>query len=268
MNPSMTADEFRSFLRTLQEDQYNWPNKYFAWEKPDGTLFMVGTSSGQFNHLLTYEYKGEPYNDYSGVIYGISPRTTYVYGSQEYDPVEMLVEKVGQFKYLGSWDDPELFEQHPFRGNVYTQGRWELAKEHILGQSQESTVDEQTHEGERADAVNKLLTNLCKNTDFDLLYAQKMTLLNALETGDPVPNEALEGLINLLDLMGDLGETLGRFQYDGIEPPFPLLPEYQKKEYSFQSKPKDKPGIDLIISKAESRSEQQSDKIKHTTPQR
>lgn len=82
---------------------------------------------------------------------------------------------------------------------------------------------------ERRIKVDEMVNNLCYNTDYDLLYAQKTALLDNLNHGTPIPKEALAGLVEFLDHAGDLGETLGRFQYDGIEPPFPLLPEYEKK---------------------------------------
>lgn len=91
-------------------------------------------------------------------------------------------------------------------------------------------------EFERGEKADQMIQRLCKETDYDLLYAQKQALLNALETGGRVPNEVLEGLVNFLDQVGDLGETLGLFQYDGIEPPYPLQADYVKKEYSFDDK--------------------------------
>lgn len=92
-------------------------------------------------------------------------------------------------------------------------------------------------EDSRRNEVEQLATQLLKNTDYDLLYAQKLTLLEHVATGKPIPKPALEGLINLLDTMGDLGETMGRFQYDGIEPPFPMQPDYQKKICVFEPEP-------------------------------
>lgn len=88
--------------------------------------------------------------------------------------------------------------------------------------------------------VSTMLDDLCMNTDFDLLYAQKLCLDEALNHGTPIPKPALEGLVNLLDKLGDLGETLGRFQYEGIEPPFPLQPDYEKKIVVFEPEPEPK----------------------------
>lgn len=83
--------------------------------------------------------------------------------------------------------------------------------------------------------VMEMVQHLCKQTDYDLLFAQKQALLKHLASDEPIPQEALHGLIHFLDHVGDLGETLGRFQYDGIEPPFPMLPEYQKQTIQLKS---------------------------------
>lgn len=102
---------------------------------------------------------------------------------------------------------------------------------------------------QRMEKVNALVDDLCKNTDFDLLYAQKQALLHSIETGAPVPKAALEGLVNLLDQLGDLGEAFGRFQYDGIEPPFPMLPDYEKKQITIEPDPA--PKIHLLCEEFE-----------------
>lgn len=101
-------------------------------------------------------------------------------------------------------------------------------------------MPEKKHENSKDDIeamrqlkLNELSDKLYYKTDFNLLYAQKQTLLNAIYTGSMPPKEAMEGLVNFLDLMGDIGETVGRFQYEDIEPPFPLHPDYVKHEYSF-----------------------------------
>lgn len=88
-------------------------------------------------------------------------------------------------------------------------------------------------ESMRQSKLNELLGNLYYKTDFDLLYAQKQALMNAISSGSLPSKEAMEGLVNFLDLMGDIGETVGRFQYEDIEPPFPLHPDYVKHEYQF-----------------------------------
>lgn len=97
--------------------------------------------------------------------------------------------------------------------------------------------------------VSTMLDNLCTNTDFDLLYAQKLCLEAALNDGTRIPKPALEGLINLLDQLGDLGETLGRFRYDGIEPPFPMQPDYQKKVVVFEPEPE--PNVHVLCEEYE-----------------
>ena len=95
-------------------------------------------------------------------------------------------------------------------------------------------------EHERSIRVNDLLDRVVNKTDYDLLYAQKAALLDALYNGTPIPKQALEGLISLLDQMGDLGEAIGRFQYDAIEPPYPMQPDYEKKICVFPPEPEPK----------------------------
>lgn len=95
-------------------------------------------------------------------------------------------------------------------------------------------------EMERSNVVDGMIANLCNNTDFDLLYAQKKALLGCLQDGTPVPKEALKGLVNFLEQIGNLGEALGRFQYDGLDPTFPMQPEYKKREVEFKPEPEQK----------------------------
>ena len=137
----MTPNEFHDYLRNLQKNLYNWPNDYFAWEKPDGTLFMVGIRSGLFSDILKYQYE-QQFNDYCVHLYGIHPDWVYMKyvpdGSKDgknvpHDPVETLSDEIQNYKYIGSWRDPDALMPDPGGyGLVHAHGRWELAKEHIL----------------------------------------------------------------------------------------------------------------------------------------
>lgn len=140
---NLLPDAFRSFLRALQKNPYNWPNVYLAWEKPDGSLLMVGIKSTQMYHVIVHEVnpnawdnksrasRGEPL-EYSSVLCGISPSTSYVQDGVRYDPVERLVDKVAECKYLGYWQDPDVLMDDPYAYNrVMACGRFELAKEKI-----------------------------------------------------------------------------------------------------------------------------------------
>jgi len=80
--------------------------------------------------------------------------------------------------------------------------------------------------------IYKMINRLCEDTDFDLLQAQKECLVKSQLTGSLIPPEAIDGIINFLDFVTDLGETIGLFQYDGIEPEYPLRDEYIKKSVS------------------------------------
>ena len=140
----LTPDEFRELLRKMQEDgPYQWPNLYFAWEKPDGSLFIVGTNSTQQHQMLVKEVNrddwlntsraacGQPL-EYSSRLYGISPNCSYMENNQRYDPVERLASKVAEYTYLGAWQDPDILMDGPYGYNrVIACGRWELAVSHI-----------------------------------------------------------------------------------------------------------------------------------------
>lgn len=142
---NLTPEVFREFLRELQTNPYRWPNLYFAWEKPDGSLFMVGTNSSQMYSMIVRECDpedwinvnhikyGEPM-EYGSRLYGIMPSSicTYSHNGVSYDPVEMLVDKVASYKYFGYWRDLDVLMDDPFGFNrVIACGRWELAKEKI-----------------------------------------------------------------------------------------------------------------------------------------
>lgn len=129
----MNGVEFEAYLRKLQEDGYSWPNDYFAWEKPDGSLLMVGVHSTQYYHLLKYEYRAN-FEDYAAVQYGIEPYAGYSMNGQRYDPVENLAGEISEYKYLGTWHDPDiLMDDSRGFSKVIACGRWELAKSKIPG---------------------------------------------------------------------------------------------------------------------------------------
>lgn len=176
---TMSPDEFRAYLRQLQQALYSWPNDYFAWEKPDGSLFMVGISSTQYGHILKHELEAERYTeaelvqlgkdlglpgpapyerDYVSYLYGISPTTSYmrvVNGEHvEIDPVEELTNEVRGYKYLGSWRDPVQFVPHPVFGQVIAHGRWDLAKEHIIGKEKLPPLSERITEAALRAAID------------------------------------------------------------------------------------------------------------------
>lgn len=151
----LTPDIFRDFLRDLQEEgPYRWPNLYFAWEKNDGSLLMVGTNSSQMWHMIVRECDPEYFQnkvrirfgealEYSSILYGICPGVGYYEsGNKRYDPVEKLVQKVADCKYLGHWMDPDIL-MDDWRGfnKVLACGRWELAKEKIGVSDKQPALD-------------------------------------------------------------------------------------------------------------------------------
>ena len=162
----LTPDIFRVFLRELQEKgPYRWPNLYFAWEKDDESLLMVGTNSTQMWQMIVHECNpddwlnkthaeyGEPL-EYSSVLYGISPNVGYYEsGNKRYDPVEKLVQKVSGLKYVGFWRDMDVLMDDPYGYNrVLACGRWELAKEKICAERATSLDAVLSNAEVRADA--------------------------------------------------------------------------------------------------------------------
>lgn len=157
----MTSDDFRSYLRNLQNSPYQWPNDYFAWKKPDGSLFMIGIKSSQLYHILRHELeedrteklqkllneispgaKLQYERPYVSVQYSISPNTVHLKhvdnGTRDgalarFDPVEELAQTVSGYEYLGSWRDPDILMDSSYGySRTLACGRWELAKKHIL----------------------------------------------------------------------------------------------------------------------------------------
>lgn len=72
------------------------------------------------------------------------------------------------------------------------------------------------------------------HTDFDLLYQQKMALLQAREQNAALSPETIDGLVNFLDFIGDWAEHEGVFVYPNLEE-------------------KEKNKLDQVISSAETR---------------
>lgn len=146
----MTSDEFRTYLRALQKSPYDRPNDYFAWEKPDKTLFMIGVKSHFLHNLMKYEY--EPFFKEYGVHFcNIDPNETHFRsGVVPYDPVEQLVSDVSGYRFLGSWRDPEALMDYNDGSKVLACGRWDLVKEHILAPERKPSLDYQISAAQEA----------------------------------------------------------------------------------------------------------------------
>lgn len=149
----MTSDKFYSILKDFQSKLYRLPNMYYAWEDENGRLFMFGIRSGQYGQILKYEYENY-LDDYCSIYVDINPNVTHMRGPNIYDPVAELSDKVKFYKYLGSWEDPEHVIPDPhFGGNVLAIGRWDLAKEKILGKDKPD-LDEQISGAKEKASVN------------------------------------------------------------------------------------------------------------------
>lgn len=156
----ISPDAFRSFLHALQQNPYQWPNRYFAWRKPDQTLLMVGIASTQMYQLLKYEFYqtegqaryGIP-GDYTARFYDINPKVSHMMtGNVKYDPVERLVSEIRNYEYLGNWDDPDILMDSPHTFNRQLAcGRWDLAKQHILSSREEERPPLTTRISEASD---------------------------------------------------------------------------------------------------------------------
>ncbi len=128
-------------------------------------------------------------------------------------------------------DDPSHGYEIQFSGDSYRrEDKTAIWQETCPATPYNDRLRTQDIEYNRSIKIDELLKRVTQETDYDLLYAQKTALLNALETGIMPPKEAMEGLVNFLDSMGDLGEALGRFKYDDIDPEFPLRPDYAKRK--------------------------------------
>lgn len=182
--PDLTPEEFREFLRELQASPYKWPNLYFAWEKPDGSLLVVGTKSSQMYEMIVHEVNpnswinkahaeyGESL-EYSSVMYGIATHCSYMENNIRYDPVDRLVNKVAEYSYLGAWEDPDVLMDDPY---AYTRtiacGRWELAVSHIcpeklteLNREQGAVVDQVLHDAKAREVLGE--NRSFKNKDLE-----------------------------------------------------------------------------------------------------
>jgi len=134
----MTAKDLYQLFTQLQTE-YNWPNLYLAWQKPDHTLFMIGVRSGQLHHIMLYEH--DPfYQEYSARLYNISPSFVHMRGPHVYDPVQELIEKTLAYQYLGSWEDPDRYMSDKHGGEILAHGRWNLAMQHIKYLSQNQAL--------------------------------------------------------------------------------------------------------------------------------
>jgi len=125
----MTPENIRDYLHRLQRT-YSWPNEYFAWKKSDNTYFMLGTRSGQMNHIMLYEYHPF-YKEYNAHLYNISPNMVHMRGPHVFDPVEELAQKVEAYQYLGCWTDQAKYIPDHHGQDVLAHGRWDLALKNI-----------------------------------------------------------------------------------------------------------------------------------------
>ncbi len=156
MFDQMTSEAFAEFLRKLQKSPYSWPNLYFAWEKEDESLLMIGVRSTQYYHVLKHELEEDRLptllrlqketgmageivfqREYVTGLYDINPNTVHMRQDNEgpvvrYDPVDALVEEVRGCKYLGAWEDPNVLMDNPYGySRTLACGRWDLAISHI-----------------------------------------------------------------------------------------------------------------------------------------
>lgn len=130
----MTPEKFARVLRTIQAHPYDRINFYYAWRKPDDTLFMIGTYSNSLGQILLYEF--EPYFDkYGSRFVNIDPVSgSRFVGGRRQDPIDPLVARVAGYTFIGFWCDHDILIDDPYGfGRIAAAGRWDTAKEHILG---------------------------------------------------------------------------------------------------------------------------------------
>lgn len=158
---------FREALLHRQQNPFERQNVYFAWKKPDDTLFMVGFESDEPYHILKYEYDSFC-RSYGVVSCDINPYTAHLRGPQTFDPLDELVSKISKFEYLGSWTDPEPYVEQE-NGLVAAHGRWDLAKAHICdgvgNGSLEGKIVAAMEVGQDRESINFI--NMGKDNDFE-----------------------------------------------------------------------------------------------------
>lgn len=182
----MTTDEFRTYLRNLQKSPYQWPNDYFAWEKPDGSLFMIGINSTQMYHVLRHELEEDRTEKLQALMNEISPggkllyERPYVTGLYSispnvvhmkhvdngtlarYDPVEELAQTVASYRFLGSWHDPDILMDNPYGySRTLACGRWDLAKKHILEEEKKPSLNDKISQAQ--EKASEVARNLPKD---------------------------------------------------------------------------------------------------------
>lgn len=155
----------REALLERIEHPYEKQNDYYAWKKPDGTLFMIGMESYQTGHILKYEFDSF-FKDYNAKLYNIDPHATHRRGPHILDPLQELISQVEKYEYLGSWRDQAVFmEGH--NGKVAACGRFVEAKAHIFETRaqnvEQPSLDMQISNAERNTASN--LRSFSKSLD-------------------------------------------------------------------------------------------------------
>lgn len=174
-----------------------------------GSNFFSSLAKGNASGAVSYLYEDNLKNDLSALSKAF-PNAVFTMSVSDYDD-------------SSKWFELEYHADQLTRREAFVEVR--EVTEDIPSDKHPELIEQ-----ERTQTVRRMVNNLCENTDFDLLDAQKNAILHAQRHGTPVPSQVLDGLVNLMDQLCDLGEALGRFQYPGIEPPFPLLPYYVKKD--------------------------------------
>lgn len=150
----MTSKEFETYLRGIQNSPYDRLNDYFAWEKLDKTLFMIGIKSHFINDILKYAYDSL-FQTHSVHFYNIAPDAPHLRpNGPHFDPVKELVKEVSGYRFLGAWHAPELLMEDPSgTGKVLACGRWELVRDKILQPEIKASLDLRISEAQKAAAA-------------------------------------------------------------------------------------------------------------------
>lgn len=136
---NVSADDFGRILREYQSVPFGLPSLYFAWEKSDGTAFMVATRAPEPRMVLLYEFEPSAAypHAYGYSMFDISGRTAFKDAAgQLVDPIGVLVDEVKGYRFIGAWHDPVVLLEEPIRVAI---GRFDEAMEK-LGIDKEATL--------------------------------------------------------------------------------------------------------------------------------
>lgn len=134
---------------------------------------------------------------------------------------EVLVrytETYGDSFYLSVPNDATQEEMEDAWNDALSNGDISLEKVQMLDSTYSFIPLGEKEKIEKKDeTLRQLEGKLIDKTDFNLLRKQKEELVNAIMSGTAISNDTLVGIVNLLDLIGDIGEAAGKGGCDNAQ---------------------------------------------------